>query len=180
MAKIKFIGRQSFESKIDGNEKEVIKHAKNLCGDLSGIVGQSLDFPNSDNKEVYFEFAVVDLEQMNLKEYFKEKMQKRFYALFDDDNNLDRPKIKKLCEKYEELLQDFLFVTELNAQINMRYEDVIKVVPNPAEIEEIKAGIVTKEIENKLNLLWKVAHAYEKGTNQEIKELDKKPQIKKE
>jgi|GEM_PF-2750080 len=43
--------------------------------------------------------------------------------------------VKKLCQKHAELIQDFRSVKEINKVMSFRFDDVLKLLPTPMELD---------------------------------------------
>jgi len=77
--------------------------------------------------------SAYELQQETQKKLF-EKCHHDKQGLMDMEV-LNPERVKNLCLKHAELLQDFRSVKEINQVMSFRFDDVLKLFPTPEEID---------------------------------------------
>lgn len=123
----------------------------------------------SEEKSEQFESA-YELQKKTAENLFKKCFMQDAPAIKD---NADIDKIKSLCEKHAELINDFAHVKDINRAISLRFDEVTELFPTPNEIDLVitrLSELYDKEESelrfNKLQSFRKVADALHKNNEQ--------------
>ena len=77
--------------------------------------------------------SAYELQQETMEKLF-EKCHEDKKGLMDLDI-LNPEKVKSLCQKHAEIIQDFRSVKEINKVMSFRFDEVIALLPTPEELD---------------------------------------------